>query len=79
MDESKKKIVKSETEWREALTPEQYRVLREQGTERPFTGDILGHRDSRHVSLRGMRSGALPLRREVRRGVRLAELLQAGG
>jgi peptide-methionine (R)-S-oxide reductase len=38
MDESKKKIVKSETEWREALTPEQYRVLREKDTERPFTG-----------------------------------------
>src|SRR4051794_32285469 len=32
------KVEKSNAEWREELTPEQYRVLREQGTERAFAG-----------------------------------------
>jgi peptide-methionine (R)-S-oxide reductase len=33
------KVSKSDNEWKQELSPEQYRVLREKGTERAFTGE----------------------------------------
>lgn len=39
------KIVKSDREWREQLTPEQYRIARQKGTERPFTGQYYDHKE----------------------------------
>ena len=40
------KVRKTDAEWRTELTPMQYHVLREHGTERAFTGELLDRHDA---------------------------------
>jgi len=43
--DTKPQVQKTDEEWRRILTPQQYRVLREKGTERAFTGEYAATKD----------------------------------
>lgn len=51
------KMPKDYKEWKKRLSPEQFRVLREKGTETPFTGKLLYNKDSGVYSCAGCGEG----------------------
>ena len=48
-----KKVYKTEEEWKKILTPEQYHVLREKGTDAPFTGKLTLNKEKGMYSCAG--------------------------
>ncbi|MEI6562973.1 MAG: peptide-methionine (R)-S-oxide reductase MsrB [bacterium] len=44
------KIIKTDTEWKKQLTPEQYRITRGKGTESPFCGLLTDQKEPGHYS-----------------------------
>ena len=52
------RIVKTDTEWRAQLTPEQFQIARGKGTERPFCGTLL---DNKRQGVYGCVCCGLPL------------------
>ena len=71
------KVKKSEKEWKAALTPEQFDVMRKCSTERPFTGKYNDFWDKGRLCLRRLRDAPVPLGDEVRARHGLAQLHDA--
>jgi peptide-methionine (R)-S-oxide reductase len=47
------KVERSDAEWKAQLTPEQYHVLREKGTERPWTGALTQNHETGEYACAG--------------------------
>ena len=46
VEQSGRKVTKSDEQWREQLSEEEFRVCREHGTEAPFSGKLLHNKDT---------------------------------
>jgi peptide-methionine (R)-S-oxide reductase len=58
-------LTKSEAEWRKELDAESYRILREKGTEYPFTGKYNDHFESGTYNCKGCDSPLVPFGKQI--------------
>ncbi len=73
------KVVKSDDEWRSQLTKDEYAVLRQAATERPWTGEYTDTKTVGVYRCRACGDGTVPQRHQVRLALRLAVVLVAAG
>ena len=78
MDVKTYPVTHTEAEWRKILTPEQYHIMREHGTERPGSCALNYEKRAGTFTCAGCGQRAVQVEEEIRERHRLAELQRSG-